>query len=1661
MTRRDLEIEREIIRIQRGTRTLFRIFNPTHVWLMSHSKLYYLWSTRPISRISHWAFLLLYIVIIPVAILGLDGKSDNINAAGNTFTEDFSTTTYRDSGNTTAKWDTANTKALLSYSMEPVQTSGLNNLSKSLNSPGSAYVTDSPSTNNHMVYIFGGGGSGAGNNQIFKYDPGSSNGRVSLITATAGGEESTAIYYPPTDKIYVFTTVSSGHIEADYQTWIWEFDVASETMTKLSESFDLGAMQFTYDSDDEIIIATGGFYRNKPMWCQSDYCINNGIYTFKPDRESKIQTAYLFYPEHYGPNVAIGRAGGQAIYHKEGNDKYLYLIGGWKDNWEEVIAKANRDKDLAKNNMVSRANAGGDEILYNATSHSRSNEIFRIKLNNEIIAKAVPKNQIAKSGLITHAYAGETGYGEYPNLPENLEFGLAFLPNELINFAMTEKGDNYYIYGGQSDEGGTLAKLLYNPNQPNDVTTLNNNLFSTPQSSNSAVYDSQNDSVYLFGSASTAVLIDTDIDNGGNVTTLEDQLFYFTGHSSSAAYTQSGNFGYVFGGGTTSIDKFNFITEEVTNVGSSAYLSSNMKAVTANDGNIYLFGGSGGLGVYKFDVLSEALSKIGDLLYASGTATAYDTATDSVYIVGLNSPRTTPDTMIVQSYPIGQATPLLESQIFVSTLPYVSFNYGLSIIDSSLFVSLQFSSGTYSINLTDPNHTMTQVTTMRPTNYRFINYNNKLYFIDYLYKLRVLSPDNPTSIGTIDIPMFTDTGIATFVKDGYFYTFTSSGALQKFSPYYSNSSVIQSKKINTGSTPIYKASLSADVSIPDGTSIQLQLSSDGGTSWHNVDNNGSFEFAKNSLVDRAYASSGTDLRWRATLIGTDELSPTINSVNISYYGAANSLYFSLPSNPTKNAGQPSDEFKVGLKDLSGQTTLASNNHTIALSSDSANTRFSTSSAGPWTSILDVNIAKGQEFGSFYYLNYEPGTHIIYATAPGLASSSTTVTTGPGTFSGSTFSYTPNPVSVSDPNDPVLANRINSNIRVALAGASIANKTVTITSSDGRDVINQPQNQTGVDGTTNGTILSKYAGDKTTTIHIMPDSVFVEASNKLTFVPAAVSSVGLSAGGRQTIKAGEGFTLTASLHDRFGNKATNSIDAISITSTDNIFSNLSHKFTSQDGGDVDIPNVVLRTAGKQTITARDNDTGVNGSIEFIVLADSPLASSSKITSDKSRLVLNHDKATVTVKIADQYGNGIEKVSVHIRNEFTYGSLDKIDGITDSSGNSTFVYTPSSEGKEDFHAFTDTFVIPGTLSVEIMIDTLLNQLGSLVDVLQKNETATTIANIAKNVVAATATLGIITLIANALGSAPAALHAVNYALSIFLEALGIRKRRKSWGRVYDSTNGKGVDYALVRLYDQQTMKLKGTIVTDIRGKYYFQPTPGNYVISVSKKGYIYPTEIFARFGIAKVNKNASRNSAHYVGQTINITDKDNYLNIEIPIDPIDKKATFWIKIKIITTKFIDFITFGFSYIFMPLLALGLIASIFSVIVITDARNIILSVIYFIIALIYIISRIIKSRRTGLVYDIGTKRPIQGAVVSIFDKEHHTLKETRITDRYGRYSIFAESGQYELQVIARNYKNAEHTRVQNLLSKYKKKRLFDNELIELKKSDFIIRDVAMEKG
>lgn len=224
---------------------------------------------------------------------------------------------------------------------------------------------------------------------------------------------------------------------------------------------------------------------------------------------------------------------------------------------------------------------------------------------------------------------------------------------------------------------------------------------------------------------------------------------------------------------------------------------------------------------------------------------------------------------------------------------------------------------------------------------------------------------------------------------------------------------------------------------------------------------------------------------------------------------------------------------------------------------------------------------------------------------------------------------------------------------------------------------------------------------------------------------------------------------------------------------------------------------------------------------------------------------------------------------------------------------------------------------------------------------------------------------------------------------------RRKRQSWGVVYNALSKQPIELAIVRLLKAGTTFAIQTRITDAQGRFSFFVTPGSYTIQIQKPGYQFPTTYLKeeRMDVDFVDL--------YHGEEIEVKEPVT-ISPNIPVDPIAKEeAPKALLRKQALRKVQSLAGFGgvligcAAVIISPTLLMGGFA-LFQVATYALFRRLAIPK---------------APKRWGIVYDSDGKNPLTKVVVRIFDKKFNKLLETQITSKNGAYGFFAAKGQYYL--------------------------------------------------
>ena len=258
-------------------------------------------------------------------------------------------------------------------------------------------------------------------------------------------------------------------------------------------------------------------------------------------------------------------------------------------------------------------------------------------------------------------------------------------------------------------------------------------------------------------------------------------------------------------------------------------------------------------------------------------------------------------------------------------------------------------------------------------------------------------------------------------------------------------------------------------------------------------------------------------------------------------------------------------------------------------------------------------------------------------------------------------------------------------------------------------------------------------------------------------------------------------------------------------------------------------------------------------------------------------------------------------------------------------------------------------------------------------------------------------------------------IYHAFSWILGVLGIRRKRRAWGVVYNSISKNPVALAVVRLFE---IKQRGaepvlieTQVTDKEGKFGFLPRVGNFYIDIVKNEYVFPTNILKGTKIDGEYENV------YHKEKIFTRSLKDQLNLDIPVDPMNKRTTTIARVN--TVKgFVVRLRKAAGYIGLPVLLVGTLFAAAVTAVEPSAINMILLGFYSVCLYMNYSLRPQTVRPWGIVYNIETKKPVELAVINVIDIKYNRLLKSRLTDYDGRFSFFPPSGEYKLTVNKEGY-------------------------------------------
>ncbi|MEX0672468.1 MAG: immunoglobulin-like domain-containing protein [Candidatus Paceibacterota bacterium] len=254
------------------------------------------------------------------------------------------------------------------------------------------------------------------------------------------------------------------------------------------------------------------------------------------------------------------------------------------------------------------------------------------------------------------------------------------------------------------------------------------------------------------------------------------------------------------------------------------------------------------------------------------------------------------------------------------------------------------------------------------------------------------------------------------------------------------------------------------------------------------------------------------------------------------------------------------------------------------------------------------------------------------------------------------------------------------------------------------------------------------------------------------------------------------------------------------------------------------------------------------------------------------------------------------------------------------------------------------------------------------------------------------------------------------ALLLSLLGLKKRYRPWGTVYDSVTKQPLDPAYVILEDMDGNELK-TSITDLDGRFGFLIGPGRYRIKAHKTNYSFPSEKLAGQTDDDLHPNL------YFGEPIDVTEEGGVVAKNIPMDPEKFDWNEFAKNDQNLMKFYSRFDVIKSKIVKWLFYLGFVVTLVALFFAPEPYNYIIFALYVVVVIVSFVG--LKRKKSGRVVDDETGAPLSFAIVRLFSPNLGREISKTVCDKYGRYFMLISNGDYYV-VIERKTGEDEYEKI-----------------------------------
>ncbi|MES2314454.1 MAG: carboxypeptidase-like regulatory domain-containing protein [Patescibacteria group bacterium] len=244
-------------------------------------------------------------------------------------------------------------------------------------------------------------------------------------------------------------------------------------------------------------------------------------------------------------------------------------------------------------------------------------------------------------------------------------------------------------------------------------------------------------------------------------------------------------------------------------------------------------------------------------------------------------------------------------------------------------------------------------------------------------------------------------------------------------------------------------------------------------------------------------------------------------------------------------------------------------------------------------------------------------------------------------------------------------------------------------------------------------------------------------------------------------------------------------------------------------------------------------------------------------------------------------------------------------------------------------------------------------------------------------------------------------------LLLAGLGIRKRSRPWGTVYDSVTKQPIDPAFVTARDASG-KVVAESFTDIDGRYGFLLPDGVYYISAQKTNYEFPSKKMVG------KQNDELYSDLYFGESV-IIHSGQVLDKNIPMDQKNFDWNEYAKKKRNALLFHSKYEKPWAVVSNYVYGIGLAISVIATVIHPTTYNIVILVSYAVVLISFNFTS--RKKKLGSIIDKETHDPLSYAIFRVTGSDHQTVLRSGACDVLGRFYCIVPKGECYIDIEKKN--------------------------------------------